>query len=52
MSEPELESIRIIGGQPTIIIAFETHQVRHVVTSPWTPRHLPLDATLAATPQP
>jgi len=27
MSEPELESIRIIGGQPTIIIAFETHQV-------------------------
>jgi len=27
MSEPELESIRIIGGLPTVIVAFETHQV-------------------------
>ena len=31
MSEPELESIRIIGGLPTIIVAFETHQVRHAI---------------------
>ena len=27
MSDPELESIRIIGGMPTIIVAFETHQI-------------------------
>ena len=27
MSEPELESIRIIGGHPTPIVSFETHQV-------------------------
>lgn len=27
MSEPELEGIRIIGGLPTPIIAFETHQI-------------------------
>jgi hypothetical protein len=36
MSEPELESIKIIGGQPTPIIAFETHQlycVRNVMTN-------------------
>ena len=27
MSEPELESVRIINGQPTIIVSFETHQL-------------------------
>jgi len=27
MSEPELEGIRIIGGLPTPIVAFETHQI-------------------------
>lgn len=35
MSEPELESIKIIGGQPTPIVAFETHQlycVRNAMT--------------------
>ena len=28
MSDPELEGIKIIGGRPTPIISFETHQVR------------------------
>ena len=27
MSDPEMESIRIIGGQPTPIVSFETHQI-------------------------
>merc|ERR1719353_1124216 len=27
MSEPELESVRIINGQPTPIVSFETHQL-------------------------
>ena len=27
LSEPELESIKIINGQPTLIVSFETHQL-------------------------
>ena len=27
LSDPELESIKIINGQPTVIVSFETHQV-------------------------
>ena len=45
MSEPELESVRIINGQPTPIVSFETHQlycIRSMATNVRTVPHSPV----------